>query len=80
MKNNILEYTQIKLNKWYADIKKDYWIIGEAKIELITENSKIQNYKITSIEEWEKKVNDYIIYLEENEKVDYIFNMWSEGL
>ena len=71
----IINYTNERLQNWYYNAKKDYGVIGSGSVRF-TDDSVIVDY----IENGEKKEWSMAFYPEylKDEKIDYVFNCWSE--
>lgn len=73
--NRLIEYTNNKIAQWYYNAKKDYNVIGSGKVRF-TEDSVIVDY----IENGEQKTWSMAFYPEylKEQKIDWVFNCWSE--
>ena len=79
MLNNIIEYTNRRLDAWYTNVNKDYGVIGSAKMSLKSEDKEKKVFIIKSEEDGEKEEREYTLYKSENDSIHYIFDMWSAG-
>ena len=71
----LIDYTNNRIAQWYYNAKKDFGVVGSGKVRF-TEDSVIVDY----IENGEEKTWSMAFYSEylKNQKIDWVFNCWSE--
>lgn len=71
----LINYTNNRISNWYLNVKKEYGVIGSGKVRF-TSDSVIVDY----VEDGEQKTWSMAFYAEylKEQKIDYIFNCWSE--
>ena len=70
----LVDYTNNRLNNWYANAKQDYGVIGSA---FATYSDEHESIIIPATENGEKLEDCKVSYVLD-EKRDYAFNVWSE--
>jgi len=73
---DVINYTNEKISNWYANVKKEYGVIGLGTAHYNKKtNSVVVEYKEDGVQNtWEMAF--YPEYLENG--VDWVFNCWSE--
>lgn len=74
MIENIQKYTQGRINTWYQNAKIDYGVDGWGKVKIDNEVAQI---KFT--EDGVTKVFEEPTMFLKDERIDYLFNIWSES-
>jgi hypothetical protein len=74
----IKAYTEKRLYQWYINAKKDYGVIGSGRVSVKVVD-KIAFFTIDYTENGDKFSKTYGLYMDEPEKVSYLFDMWMEG-
>jgi len=71
----LIEYTNNRIANWYYNAKKDYGVVGHGEVKF-TDDSVIVEY----VENGEAKTWSMAFYPEylKTEKIDWVFNCWSE--
>ena len=71
----LIAFTNAKILNWYTNAKNDYGVIGSGLVRF-TNDSVIVDY----IENGEKKEWSMAFYHEylKEQKIDWVFNCWSE--
>jgi hypothetical protein len=71
--NQILSYTNKKLENWYKNAKIDFGVNGDAIAEY---DSKTDSIVITYTEDGKKKT--FSVSNFESEKISFVFDVWAE--
>jgi hypothetical protein len=75
--NKVVEYTNLRIQNWYKEVKRTYKVIGSG---VCSHNESTKTMTVEYVEDGNTEVWEMPFYPEyaKEQSIDWVFNCWSE--
>jgi hypothetical protein len=75
--NKVVEYTNLRIQNWYKEVKRTYGVIGSG---VCSYNESTKTMTVEYVEDGNTEVWEMPFYPEyaKEQSIDWVFNCWSE--